>query len=299
MGSCGRSSGGVRQYVRSKSPRMRWTPELHRSFVRAIEMLGGQQNATPKLVLQLMDARGLTISHIKSHLQMYRSMKNASCRQDMSCSTQDQGKQSFGEADLNDAIIEEDLSLGLTMEECDPHFITSTASLPKRTRIQMMSCPVSEKDLQGEISETASVTYSIPTFDDYVRSMAAESMWVKHKVNSHDHQLRWQKQLMLHQPLKIIPSRPDHQKNFISKYSNTRSTEEKEKEAADLTENEFELSLTLSLPPQPFMTRRRSYTSSASETAASSSTYCPHKSTECSYSYSKECSVNLDLSIAL
>ncbi|ONK69027.1 uncharacterized protein A4U43_C05F18520 [Asparagus officinalis] len=65
----------VRQYNRSKMPRLRWTPDLHRSFVLAVERLGGQERATPKLVLQMMNVRGLSISHIKSHLQMYRSKK--------------------------------------------------------------------------------------------------------------------------------------------------------------------------------------------------------------------------------
>ncbi|XP_017221916.1 two-component response regulator ORR24 isoform X2 [Daucus carota subsp. sativus] len=67
--------GSVRRYVRSKLPRLRWTPELHRSFVHAIERLGGQERATPKLVLQIMNVRGLNIAHVKSHLQMFRSKK--------------------------------------------------------------------------------------------------------------------------------------------------------------------------------------------------------------------------------
>ncbi|XP_022132807.1 protein PHR1-LIKE 2-like isoform X2 [Momordica charantia] len=58
-------------------PRLRWTADLHERFVDAVTQLGGASKATPKAIMRTMNVKGLTLFHLKSHLQKFRLGKQS------------------------------------------------------------------------------------------------------------------------------------------------------------------------------------------------------------------------------
>ncbi|XP_073000255.1 myb family transcription factor EFM-like isoform X3 [Typha latifolia] len=71
-GGGSKSEGQAANQTQRKARRC-WSPDLHRRFVDALQMLGGSQAvATPKQIRELMKVDGLTNDEVKSHLQKYR-----------------------------------------------------------------------------------------------------------------------------------------------------------------------------------------------------------------------------------
>ncbi|XWS35125.1 hypothetical protein CRYUN_Cryun21dG0099500 [Craigia yunnanensis] len=79
-------------------PRLRWTAELHERFIDAVTQLGGPDKATPKTIMRTMGVKGLTLYHLKSHLQKFRLGKQ-SCKE-----TTDNSKDASCVAESQDTV---------------------------------------------------------------------------------------------------------------------------------------------------------------------------------------------------
>lgn len=72
LGLPGHGGGPSVVLTADPKPRLRWTADLHDRFVDAVAQLGGPEKATPKAIMRTMGVKGLTLFHLKSHLQKYR-----------------------------------------------------------------------------------------------------------------------------------------------------------------------------------------------------------------------------------
>ncbi|CAI0378157.1 unnamed protein product [Linum tenue] len=98
-------------------PRLRWTAELHERFIDAVTQLGGPDKATPKTIMRTMGVKGLTLYHLKSHLQKYR-LGRQSCKESTESSKDVAESQDTGSsASTSSRIAAQDLNDGYQVTE--------------------------------------------------------------------------------------------------------------------------------------------------------------------------------------
>ncbi|CAN4124495.1 unnamed protein product [Withania somnifera] len=98
-------------------PRLKWTPDLHQRFIDAVTQLGGADKATPKSLVRVMNIHGLTLYHLKSHLQKYRLGKSQVTDQSFDENKQEESNQlSLGVCDGSQNQMNENLQIARALQ---------------------------------------------------------------------------------------------------------------------------------------------------------------------------------------
>ncbi|CAJ2647987.1 unnamed protein product [Trifolium pratense] len=141
-------------------PRLKWTHDLHQRFIDAINQLGGADKATPKSIMRVMEIPGLTLYHLKSHLQKYRHGKS---QQLETCS--DNKQQDYTETKSNDDHCSREISLG------DQSQITENLEIAQALEMQMEV----EKKLYEQIEVQKHLQRRIEAQGKYLQSVLTKA----------------------------------------------------------------------------------------------------------------------------
>ncbi|KAJ1263459.1 hypothetical protein BS78_09G186300 [Paspalum vaginatum] len=164
--------------IGSGKQRLRWTSDLHNRFVDAIAQLGGPDRATPKGVLTVMGVPGITIYHVKSHLQKYRLAKYIP--ESPAEGSKDEKK------DSSDSLSNTDSAPGLQINEALKMQMEVQKRLHEQLEVQrqlqlrieaqgryLQMIIEEQQKLGGSIkaSEDQKLSHSPPSLDDYPENM--------------------------------------------------------------------------------------------------------------------------------
>ncbi|CAL5188774.1 unnamed protein product [Lathyrus oleraceus] len=150
-------------------PRLKWTHQLHQRFIDAINQLGGAEKATPKSIMRVMQIPGLTLYHLKSHLQKYRLGKSQQHLE--TCSD---NKQDFTE------IKSSDENCGREISFVDQNQITENIEIAQALEMQMEV----EKKLYEQIEVQKRLQLRIEAQGKYLQSVLKKAQETLSGFNS-------------------------------------------------------------------------------------------------------------------